>query len=122
MSLKNASVILTYKLVGSLASPGRYDWKERTSSGGIIPEDQRLFIIKEAEECDCFQRTTLSEAFVNWAISDEARPERKNLGYKNLKAFTFWRKMNDTQRLAYHVAKFASDLGAHDYEYTVNEM
>ena len=121
MSLKNASVILSYELEGSLASRGSYDYKERTTSGSMLPEDQRLFINKPAENCKCSMRIHLNEAFVNFAISDESRPNRNSGGFKAFKAYTFWRKWNDVQRLNYHVAKYATDMGAINYQFTVNE-
>jgi hypothetical protein len=122
MSLKNATVVLTYAVEGSLASPGAYEYKERTTSGSILPEDQRLFIIRRSEDCKCFQTVHLTEAFVNWAISDEGRPSRRDGGFKAFKAYTFWRRMSDMQRLNYHIAKYVADMNATGgYDFIVNE-
>lgn len=121
MSLKNSTVILTYEVLGSLALPGQYEYKERTSTGSILPEDQRLFTTRKSKDCECFVRVTLNEAFVNHAISEEGRPDRNRGGFKDFKAHTFWRKWSDTQRLNYHVAKYATDMNAVNYTFNVNE-
>ena len=120
MSLRNATVILTYKLEGSIASPGSYDYRERTTSGSVLPESQRLFIVREPKNSDCYQRVHLCEAFVNWAISDDGRPGKKG-GFKDFKAHTFWRRMGELQRLTYHVIKYAHDMGATEYTFEINE-
>jgi hypothetical protein len=119
MNLKNAQVILTFPVLGAIATPGSYEYKERTTTGNVLPEDQRLFIARKCETCPCHQRIQLGDAFVNWAISDDARPKRDN-GFKSYKAYTFWRKWNSEERLIYHIAKYAIDMGATEYEYTIN--
>jgi len=117
MSLKNSSVILTYNVGGMQTSYGRYDYRERTTSGSILEEDQRFIIKKEPEYSDCYKRINLSEAFVNHAISDEGRPER----HGNYKAYTFWRKMSQTQRLAFHIDRYVKSMGGSNYTYDILE-
>jgi len=121
MSLRNATVVLTYEVEGSLAVPGSYEYKERTTSGNILPEEQRLFIIRRSENCPCFMRVRLGETFVNWAISEDGRPSRKDGGFRAYKAYTFWLKMNDVQKLNYHVGKYALDMGATSFDFIINE-
>jgi hypothetical protein len=120
MSLKNASVVLTIVIDGALALPGSYEYREKTTSGNILAENQRLFIIRKSKNCDCYKRVTLGESFVNYAISDDARPDKEG-GFKAFKAHTYWKKMDDVQRLNYHVAKYASDMGAINYTFLINE-
>lgn len=120
MSLKGASVLLIMKLEGAIAIPGSYEYKEKTTSGSILPEEQRLFTIREVQDCECTKKTVLGEKFVNFAISDEGRPERREHSFKSFKAHTFWRKMSDIQKLNYHVAKYAADMGATNYTFLIN--
>ena len=117
MNLYNATVSLTYKLSGAIVSLGCYDYKERTSGGGIIPENQRLFVSKKPEYSECYKRVELNEKFVNWAISDEARPEKES----NYKAFTFWLKMNDFERLLYHIIQYVRNFSDKEFTYHINE-
>jgi hypothetical protein len=115
--IKNATVVLTYKIDGALTHAGKYEYKERTTSGNMIEEDQRLFTLKDPQNSECYKRVTLSEAFVNHAISEEARPTRA----QDIKTYTFWRKMSNANRLAYYVAKYVSDMGGTEYSYNILE-
>ena len=113
--LKNAIVTLTYHLGGAILTYGKYDYKERSSNGSIIDEDRRLFYTKRPTYSKCYMKVTLRETFVNLAISDEGRPKRGD----SFKAFTFWRKMTQTERLHWHIAKYAGDMGSSDYDYQI---
>ena len=115
--LKNASVALTYNVRGAQLTYGKYEYKERTTSGGLLEEDRRLFYIKRPAYSHCFVNTTLHESFVNFAISEESRPRRED----SFRAFTFWRKMTETERLHWHIAKYVGDMGSSDYTYQILE-
>lgn len=118
MSLKNSSVTLSYPIAGVLTTYGSYEYKERTSSGNILEEDQRLFILKQPTYSTCTKRVLLSEAFVNHAISDEGRPRREG----NFKAYTFWRRMSEAERLHYHILNYVRGMGGEHFEYNIHEL
>jgi hypothetical protein len=117
MSLKNSTVTLTYQLGGVQTTYGSYEYKERTSSGNILEEDQRLFTLKQPTYSDCHMRVLLGEAFVNYAISDEGRPRRGG----NFKAYTFWRRMSETERLHFHIYKYVHDMSGEHFDYQIQE-
>jgi hypothetical protein len=117
MSLKNASVALTYNIRGAQLASGKYEYRERTTQGKVIEGEQRLFTIKKPEISKCYISMTLGEHFVNHAISDEGRPKRED----GFKAYVFWRKMSETERLHFHIHKFVHDMGAEIYEYSILE-
>jgi hypothetical protein len=115
MSLKNASVALSYQLPGSLKSPGQYDYQERTSKGNIIDDKQRLFVKEAPLYNDCHQVVNLCESFVNHAISVESRPRRN----QSFRAFTFWNRMTEEERLKWHIARYVSDMNATEYKFEI---
>lgn len=116
MSIKNASVALTYKVAGAQLSLGKYEYKERTTSGSVLPEDQRLFATKHPVDSDCYKIVNLHEVFVNNAIhSEDGRPKRVG----NYKAYTFWLRMSEEERLHFHIAKFVHDMGGYEYKYQI---
>ena len=118
MSLKNASVTLNFTRVGVQTSYGRYEYKERTTSGSVLEDDQRLFVDKQPEYSKCYQVVHLNESFVNHAISDLGRPDR----HGNYKAFTFWRKFSEEDRLLYHIAQYVSDMRGEDYSFQIHSV
>ena len=118
MGLFNANVTVTIPQPGILTSSGSYEYKEKTTSGSILPVEQRLFIFKKPTYSNCFRKTELSEAFVNHAISDHGRPAISD-GYK---AHTFWKKMTQLERLHFHIAKYASDFGSSNYSFKIHEL
>jgi hypothetical protein len=115
--LKNSTVSLSFKINGVITKYGQYDYRERTTGGSILPEDQRLFVINRPQYSDCYKRVQLTEFFVNHAISDDARPDKND----NFKAFTFWRKMTDEQRLEFGIAKYVADMGGVGYNFQILE-
>jgi hypothetical protein len=115
--LKNATVSISYKVLGALLMSGKYEYRERTTTGSPLEEDRRLFFTKRPKLSDCKIVTTLSEAFVNFAISDDGRPSRED----SFRAHTFWRKMTDQERLHWHIAKFCDDRGSTDFTYQIQE-
>lgn len=117
MSLKNATVSLSYRVQGALLNHGQYEYKERTTAGGLLEEDRRLFVTKRPIYSDCHMMVNLSEAFVNHAIDDESRPDRE----ESLKAHGMWRKMTDAERLQWYIAKYVENFGSSDYSYQILE-
>jgi hypothetical protein len=117
MSLKNSTVVLTYDIGGTQTTYGSYEYRERTSSGNILDEDQRLFVLKQPTYSDCFIRVTLGEAFVNHAISDEGRPRREG----NNKAYTFWRRMSEAEKIHFHIRKYVQDMNGEHFDYQIQE-
>lgn len=117
MNLTNATVTLTYQLGGVLTSRGCYEYKERTTKGSVLPEDQRLFLVKRATYSNCFKKTELGEAFVNHAISNFSQP---TIG-ESYQAHIHWKKMSDKERLEFHIGKFVYDMNSFEYEYQIHE-
>jgi hypothetical protein len=113
--IKNSTVVLTYKLLGTLIAYGRYEYKERTSSGKILDESQRLFISKSPEYSNCYKKVTLSSLFVNTAISIKSRPDRE----ENFKAYVYWKTMSEEDRLHYYIHKYVMDNNATEYDYMI---
>ena len=117
MDLKNASVVLIFKILGSQLSYGKYEYRERTTSGNLLSEDRRLFVIEPRVLSDCHKQVNFSERFVNHAISEEGRPHRN----ENFKAHTFWRRFTQEQKLGYHIAKYVGDMYGEDYSFNIQE-
>ena len=115
MSLEDSSVALTYKIGGAQLAYGKYDYRERTTTGGVLPESQRLFVVKPVVDSDCYIRITLPESFVNYAISDEGRPRREG----SYKVYTFWMRMSQEERLHFHVARYVFDRHGENFSYQI---
>jgi hypothetical protein len=113
--LKNSTVILSFKLPGTLISYGRYEYHERTTSGKILDESQRLFISKIPIYSNCYKRVELSSTFVNMAISIKSRPRRD----ENFKAYVYWNTMSEEDRLHYYICKYINDNNAFEYDYMI---
>jgi len=116
--LKNATVALTYYIKGAITNLGKYDYKERSTSGSILEEYRRLFTSKYPAYSKCYKKVNLSEAFVNHALSKEGRPKRGD----SFHAYTFWRCMTPVEKLHWHIAKFTGDMGSSDYSYQIQEL
>ena len=114
--MEDLSVVLKLDIPGQQVSYGKYEYKERTTKGSVLPEDQRLFTIKKVENSDCYRKVILSNSFCRYAISDEARPTRND----NYKAYVFWRKMSTRERLLFHIAKYVSDCNASTYKFEIS--
>lgn len=115
--LENASVSLTYRIEGTLKSRGKYEYRERTSNGNVISDEERLFTKERPKFNDSSVTVTLNEDFVNMAISEEGRPKRN----QSNKAFTFWNKWTEKERLHWHINKYVMDRGGHEYKYQILE-
>lgn len=113
--VRNSTVILLYFISGQQLSYGVYEYKERTTSGKIIEENQRLFTINKPEYSNCFKKVHLGTSFVNNAISIESRPKRD----EHFKAYVYWKTMSEEERLHYHIQKYVDDNNALDYNYTI---
>ena len=120
MSLKNSSVTLSYEIAGVLTSRGEYEYRERTTSGSLLSENQRFFIKKPAQYSNCYKRVILSEKFVNWAISDEARPTREG-SYIEFRAWHSWIRMTEQQRLEYYIKQYVNAFRGTNYQFNIHE-
>jgi hypothetical protein len=115
MSLKGATVVLTMRLQGDQLNYGKYDYREKTTTGSILEADQRLFITKKAKYSDCNKVVHLGEAFTGYALSEDGRPKKDH----NFKAYTFWRKMTDAEKIAYHVSKYVGDANGIGFTFNI---
>ncbi len=113
--LKDSTVIIIFPLPGALLSYGKYEYRERTTSGKIITPEQRLFTTEHPVYDNCYKRIILSSDFVNYAISQESRPKRGD----NFKAYTFWKVMSEYDRLQYHILKYVNDNNSDRYDYVI---
>ena len=113
--LENSTIVIIFPIPGALLTYGKYDYKERTTSGKIITPEQRLFTIVHPVYDNCYKRIILSEKFVNNAISMKSRPKRTD----NFKAYTYWKVMSEYDRLQYHIQKYVSDNNSDRYDYII---
>jgi len=115
--LKNATVSLSYQVLGSQLTRGSYEYRERTTTGSLLEEDRRLFITTRPKNSECKIVVNLCEAFVNHAISDDGRPNRD----ESFRAHAKWKKMSDTERLQWHISQYVEAMGSSSYEYQIME-
>ena len=110
MNYKNTEVALTVKLRGAQALRGAYNFNqkglafEKDVNGNIhkFPIGT-LETAKPRTFHECTLTVTLKNDFVNWAITDEARP-KKELSARD------WAKKGSEARLNYHIRKYVDDL------------
>lgn len=113
--LENSIIVIIFPIPGVLISHGKYEYRERTTSGKIITPEQRLFTIVHPVHDNCYKKVILPEKFVNYAISMKSRPRRGD----NFKAYTYWNVMSEYDRLQYHIQKYVNDNNSDRYDYVV---
>ena len=114
MNLLNAQVTLTYELRGVQLQLGVYLFREKVQ-GKILPKTSQFRTISFPTYSDCRQTVQLSEKFVNHAISEDSRPNRNH----HPKAYTFWKRMDPSQRLGFHIKTYVDSMGGEDYSYDI---
>lgn len=119
MDYTNVEVALTISDRGAQATRGSYEFKQ-TGHGfekvGNVMEKYpvgTLVTTKLPKMHNCFRSTTLNSSFVNWAISDDARPKRQV-------SARYWKNLSKKNRLVYHINKYVDDLyGKMDFSFEV---
>lgn len=105
MNYENAEIHLSINLQGGIASRGNYEFKQSGYSWEKVDgkmEKTPIGTLKTTvlpKNHECFKSTTLRSQFVNWAISDDARPKREM-------SAKYWKNLSAKNRLKFHINKY----------------
>lgn len=127
MNYKQAEIVVTVKTESRLALRGKYDAIEKVDeqTGRTMIEVWKNPLNGQIEKIpvvtlrttqlpkyhNCEFKTTLSAAFSEYAISDEARPK------KTISA-PYWNKLSQKNRLKLGVKKYVDDMFGPGVEYS----
>ena len=127
MNYKQAEIVVTVKTESRLALRGKYDAIERVDeqTGKKLIEVWKNPLNGQIEKIpvvilrttqlpkyhNCEFKTTLSAAFSEYAISDEARP-------KKTISVPYWNKLSPKNRLKLGVKKYVEDMFGPGVEYS----
>lgn len=127
MNYKQAEIVVTVKTKSRLALRGKYDAIERVDeqTGKKLIEVWKNPLNGQIEKIpvvtlrttqlpkyhNCEFKTTLSAAFSEYAISDEARP-------KKTISVPYWNKLSPKNRLKLGVKKYVEDMFGSGVEYS----
>lgn len=126
MDYKNTEIALTVVCGGALATSGKFEVTQKVDDkGNKVIEVWRNTLDNSIEKLpviqlkttqlpryhNCEQHTTLTGAFCEWAVSDDARP-------KKTVSMPWWNKLSKTNKLKIAVQQYVWDLYGMDAEYS----